>query len=253
MSPRSQPEFVAIVKQVIRSKNFLCYVAFSALQVYECTFEKNFLNLFLDALLGPEHAVPRGIFIVISFVLPHALVVVFTPLVQRLGCYRVILWVVVLKLLTHVIVVLASLVYSTGGSLSTHTSLGFVASAFLVFARVLTEMTCRLSPLVMSNIVDEDTFTHRRPQPMSALVMGVQSFLVKPGQSLAPMLGWWLFAQGTGAAQQVGGEAQAAMNPLYVYVIFAPCVCCALQLLLWLRFDLHGRKLHDIQKSWDQA
>jgi hypothetical protein len=83
--------------------------------------------------------------------------------------------------------------------------------------------------------------------------MGGQSVLVKPGQSLAPMLGWWLFAQGTGAAQQVGGEAQAAMNPLYVYVIFAPCVCCALQLLLWLRFDLHGRKLHDIQKSWDQA
>jgi Na+/melibiose symporter-like transporter len=244
----SRPEFVAVVKQLVRSKNFLCYVGFSALQVYECTFEKNFLNLFLDALLGAEHAVPRGAFIVVSFVLPHLLVVAVTPLVQRHGCYRVILWVVTLKLITHVFVIIASQLYASDGSLPTHTSAGFVASAFLVLARVLTEMTCRLSPLVMSNIVDEDTKTHARSRPMSALVIGVQSFLVKPGQSVAPMLGWWLFAMGEGQPQ---AERQG-MNPLYVYVIFAPCACCLLQLFLWLKFDLHGKKLHAIQKSWDK-
>ncbi len=71
-----------VVKQLLRGKNFVCYVAFSALQVFECTFEKNFLNLFLDQLLGPHHAVPRSFFIVVSFVLPHLLVVAVTPLVQ---------------------------------------------------------------------------------------------------------------------------------------------------------------------------
>ncbi len=243
-SVSSTPEFFAVVKQLLRSKNFLCYVGFSALQVYECTFEKNFLNLFLDALLGAEHAVPRGMFIVVSFVLPHLLVVAVTPLVQRHGCYRVILWVVSLKLFTHVLVILASQVYAHSGALPTHTSAGFAASAFLVTSRVLTEMTCRLSPLVMSNIVDEDTKTHVRPRPMSALVMGVQSFLVKPGQSVAPMLGWWLFSMGEGLEVRQGG------NPLFVYVVFAPCACCLLQLFLWLKFDLHGKKLHAIQKSW---
>jgi Na+/melibiose symporter-like transporter len=247
---RSSTEFTAVVKQLFRSKNFLYYVGFSALQVYECTFEKNFLNLFLDALLGSENAVPRGIFIVISFVLPHLLVAAVTPFVQRHGCYRVILWIVLLKLLTHISVVLASQLFTRSDVLPTHTLSGVLASAFLVFARVLTEMTCRLSPLIMANIVDEDAHTHSRLRPMSALVMGVQSFLVKPGQSLAPMLGWWLFAMGKG---REGGAAHAGPNPLYTYVIFAPCVCCIVQLLLWLRFDLHGRKLHTIQKSWDQA
>jgi Na+/melibiose symporter-like transporter len=248
----TQPQFFAIVKQLIRSKNFLCYVGFSVLQVFECTFEKNFLNLFLDAMLGSEHAVPRGVFIVVSFVLPHLLVVAVTPLVQRHGCYRVILWVVSLKLFTHLLVIAASQVFVIDGASPAHASSGFVASAFLVVARVLTEMTCRLSPLVMSNIVDEDTHTHARSRPMSALVMGVQSFLVKPGQSLAPMLGWWLFALGDGEGR--GGQvSQSGANPLYVYVIFAPCICCLLQLFLWLKFDLHGKKLHSIQKSWDQA
>jgi Na+/melibiose symporter-like transporter len=103
----------------------------------------------------------------------------------------------------------------------------------------------------MSNIVDEDTQLHARVRPMSALVMGVQSFLVKPGQSLAPMLGWWLFALGGGQPGQPG--QQAAANPLYLYVIFAPCACCIAQLLLWRKFDLHGKKLQLIQKSWGQA
>ena len=220
-----------------------------------CTFEKNFLNLFLDQLLGSEHAVPRGMFIVLSFVLPHLLVVAVTPLVQRLGCYRVITWVVAVKLATHVLVVLASLAFAHNGALPAHASTAFVAAAFLVFARVLTEMTCRLSPLVMSNIVDEDTLTHSRARPMSALVMGVQSFLVKPGQSLAPMLGWWLFAlgQGQGGEQAQGQDGRAAANPLYAYVTLAPCLCCVLQLLLWMKFDLHGRKLQAIQKAWGQA
>ena len=248
----SGPAFIAVVKQLFRSKNFLCYVGFSALQVYECTFEKNFLNLFLDALLGSEHAVPRGVFIVISFVLPHLLVVAVTPLVQRHGCYRVILWVVTLKLVTHLLVVFASQVFARDSALPTHTSSGFIASAFLVFSRVLTEMTCRLSPLVMSNIVDEDTKTHSRSRPMSAVVMGVQSFLVKPGQSVAPMLGWWLFAVGSGDEEQQRQAQHAGVNPLYVYVIFAPCVCCLVQLVLWMKFDLHGKKLHALQKSWEK-
>jgi Na+/melibiose symporter-like transporter len=248
----SKLQFFAIVKQLFRSRNFLCYVGFSMLQVYECTFEKNFLNLFLDVILGSEHAVPRGMFILVSFVLPHLLVVVVTPLVQRHGCYRVILWVVSLKLFTHVSVIIASQVYAIDGTSAMHASSGFVASSFLVIARVLTEMTCRLSPLVMSNIVDEDTHTHARSRPMSALVMGVQSFLVKPGQSLAPMLGWWLYALGDGDGR--GGQVtQSGANSLYVYVIFAPCICCLVQLFLWLKFDLHGKKLYDIQKSWDQA
>jgi Na+/melibiose symporter-like transporter len=245
---RDAPEFLTAVKQLLRSKNFVCYVGFSALQVFECTFEKNFLNLFLDELLGPQHVAPRGMFIVVSFVLPHLLVVAVTPLVQRVGCYRIISYVVALKLFTHVLVVIASLLYASHGALPPHSTSAFLASAFLVFARVLTEMTCRLSPLVMSNIVDEDTQMHSRSRPMSALVMGVQSFLVKPGQSLAPMLGWWLFALGGGQSGQ-----QAEVNPLYVYVIFAPCACCVMQLLLWRKFDLHGKKLQLIQKSWGQA
>lgn len=173
---------------------------------------------------------------------------------MRIGCYKVILYVVSLKLFTHMLVVVHSLLFASHRTLPSHSASAFFASAFLVLARVLTEMTCRLSPLVMSNIVDEDTQTYARSRPMSALVMGVQSFLVKPGQSLAPMLGWWLFALGGGQPEGEGQpERLAAGNPLYSYVIFAPCACCILQLLLWKKFDLHGKKLQLIQKAWGQA
>jgi len=63
--------------------------------------------------------------------------------------------------------------------------------AFMLLNRVTSECVCRLSPLVLSDLVDEDVFLNRRPQQLSASIVGTAAFASKFSQSLAPMLGYF--------------------------------------------------------------
>ena len=63
---------------------------------------------------------------------------------------------------------------------------------------MFTEGTCKLLNLVVSDLVDEDYVLHSRRQAVSALLFGTTAFLSKPGQTLAPLLGYWLLSVQTG-------------------------------------------------------
>jgi hypothetical protein len=57
---------------------------FSTVQVFDCTFEKNFFSLSLSELVGDGVSVStRAAVISLSFLLPHAYTVVVSPFVQR--------------------------------------------------------------------------------------------------------------------------------------------------------------------------
>jgi hypothetical protein len=87
--------------------------------------------------------------------------------------------------------------------------------------------------------------------------------LTKPGQTLAPLLGTWLLAKQTGYSifysnegsrtddsdfilneknvhDKTGSDVRMGCFQVLVYV---PIVCAVLQILLWSRFKLHGRRL----------
>ena len=42
----------ALLEQLLRQRNLAIFTVISALQVFECTFEKNFLSIFVDVLLA---------------------------------------------------------------------------------------------------------------------------------------------------------------------------------------------------------
>lgn len=127
--------------------------------------------------------------------------------------------------------------------------------------RVFTEGTCKLLNLVISDLVDEDYVIHHRKQSISALVFGTSALLSKPGQTLAPLLGTWLLAKQTGYSifysnedsktsdlfldennvhDRTGNDVRLGCFQVLVYV---PIVCAVLQIILWSRFKLHGRRL----------
>ena len=70
--------------QLARGRNFLATVALSTLQVFDCTFEKNFFSLSLDYLVGAAMSpARRGLVISASFILPHACTVIVTPFIRK--------------------------------------------------------------------------------------------------------------------------------------------------------------------------
>ena len=64
---------------------------------------------------------------------------------------------------------------------------------YLLENRVSSECVCRLIPLIISNLTDEDVHLHQRTSSLSASVIGTSGLIGKIGQSIAPMLGFMLF------------------------------------------------------------
>lgn len=240
------------VKQLLRHKNFWWFTAMNLIQVFHCHFNSNFFPLFLDKLLGHTLSPKSAAFLLgLSFVVPHVNNLYFLTLCRRYGVYLVIKWLFYIKL------ILSSIMLLLGPDWST------LLCIFIASNRVFTEGTCKLLNLVVSDLVDEDYVIHHRKQSISALVFGTSALLSKPGQTLAPLLGTWLLAKQTGYSifysDQVSeadnsdfllndknfresSESNVRLGCFYV-LVYVPIACAILQLLLWSRFKLHGRRL----------
>ena len=122
---------------------------------------------------------------------------------------------------------------------------------YLMVNRIVSECVCRLMPLVKSDLVDEDVYLNRRRHAMSASVIGSAEFISKSGQSLAPMLGYFILRHSEGVGD--GGETGS-------YQTFWPSMSVAMvsgfvvlaQMVAWGKFGLHGRRLKQIREHVDE-
>eukprot|EP00282_Hemiselmis_andersenii_P028384 CAMPEP_0169468780 /NCGR_PEP_ID=MMETSP1042-20121227/23110_1 /TAXON_ID=464988 /ORGANISM="Hemiselmis andersenii, Strain CCMP1180" /LENGTH=476 /DNA_ID=CAMNT_0009582175 /DNA_START=465 /DNA_END=1895 /DNA_ORIENTATION=+ len=235
-SERKKPplSMATVVRQMMKHKNFGLFTLVSALQVFECTFEKNFLSIFVDLLMQDVSKHTRSLIISTSFVLPWIVTILLAPAVSRFGVRSVIIASFCLKVLLGVIALAVGL------------KRPLFIGAFAVMTRVFTECVCRLGPLVLSDLVDEDKVLHSRARTMSAMFIGTNSFFTKPGESLAPMLGWAIVNSGGG---QVGGEGlgKGVESTLFYCLVGGPLVVASVQLVFWNMYSLHGSYLQRIK------
>ncbi len=54
--------------------------------------------------------------------------------------------------------------------------------------------------------VDEDKVVNMREKTMSGLIIGSSAFFTKPGETIAPMLGWFLIHHAHGASGSIGAS-----------------------------------------------
>jgi hypothetical protein len=101
-APRGAPatgslgSFGAFLRTLASSRNFFVFVGISALQSFDCTLGKTFFVPFMN-LLAPDARADandttvgvgaRGVTIWLSFLVPHLLTVVWTPLIARRGLH----------------------------------------------------------------------------------------------------------------------------------------------------------------------
>ena len=65
----------------------------------------------------------------------------------------------------------------------------------LVIAQMVLFSSWGFYDLIMADVIDEDRVKWERKESVSTSVHGVQALIVKPSQSLAPMLGVWLLSK----------------------------------------------------------
>lgn len=221
-----------VLKQLTRQRNLAIFTMISALQVFECTFEKNFLSVFVDVLLADFSREIRSMIISTSFILPWIITFFMGPLVNKYGVYPVIGTAFALKVL------LSGIAICIG-----HSRILFVG-VFAVATRVLTECVCRQTPIVLADLVDEDKVVNMRDKTMSGLIMGSSAFFTKPGESIAPMLGWAIIHSGKSGP---GLAHEIDKNVLFTVLVLGPFIIASLQLILWREYQLRGDYLKKIK------
>ena len=128
----------------------------------------------------------------------------------------------------------------------------------------------------MADVIDEDAVKWRRRESVATSVHGVQSLLVKPSQSLAPVVGVFIL-NSFGLSKDSIPETSPPPPPLAASVsapspaplpsssrssspsdlqvaIFGlsfalPMLCSALQLVIWYHYDLKGERLARVKNS----
>jgi len=154
-----------------------------------------------------------------------------SSIVQASGeSYRVIGGVLAAKLLVGVVCLLLSSYQSA-------------VLFFIVANRNLTECNCRLSALVLSDLVDEDYVRNRRSKPMSSTISGLHALVSRPAQSLAPMLSWWLLRRSGLTAGGIGAQPAAAVSAATRLLFGVPMAVSVLQAILWSQYRLRGPEL----------
>ncbi len=251
-------KYGAFVRQLTRHRSFLIFVVVSTIQVFDCTFEKNFFAMFLDVLTAPagkrhdaaaddpkfgpgtepfEKAVSANAAVLtLSFILPHIATVFLTPLTQRIGVAAVLDRIFAARI---VVLCFAWAVGPVSPLLSGTT---------VLLNRVMSECVCRAFPLVTADIVDEDTVRNGRQDSLGASVIGTAALVSKLSQSIAPMLGYSLMASIT-PAHSAGGASVSRTDQLFVWdiLVFLPAACVAVQLAAWRAYPLRAEYMAQVK------
>jgi Na+/melibiose symporter-like transporter len=75
--------------QIARQRNFVIFLLVSAVQVFECTFEKNFLALFVASLLPSAPLTVRSGLVSAAYFLPHFSTIALSGPIDKYGVYAV--------------------------------------------------------------------------------------------------------------------------------------------------------------------
>eukprot|EP01063_Lacrimia_lanifica_P013351 TRINITY_DN1999_c0_g2_i1.p1 TRINITY_DN1999_c0_g2~~TRINITY_DN1999_c0_g2_i1.p1 ORF type:complete len:536 (+),score=124.94 TRINITY_DN1999_c0_g2_i1:98-1705(+) len=117
-----------------------------------------------------------------------------------------------------------------------------VVSASLLLCRVLIENVCRLEPLLITDLIDEDCVIHKRRHLMSSVMFGAVALFSKPAQSLAPILGYYFISR---ASTTQVGLWLTALSLTFLVPIFVT----VLEIVVWAQYGLSGSHLDFVKTA----
>eukprot|EP00759_Apiculatamorpha_spiralis_P004815 PhF_6_TR12910/c0_g1_i1/m.20348 len=249
------PSIPRFLNQVRHQETLYTYSMFSFVQQFTCSFNTNFFSIILAAGAGGavSHDL-QSITIGLAFVVPHVATLWITPKIPKYGKKASIRTLLLLRLLTGTCGVLLGLSRKQGGIVP------YLFCGLFILCRVFSECICRLQPLVVTDVVDEDVYLNRRPVSMAGSISGIIALVSKPAQSLAPIFGCYYLGL-TKADQAVSnhntiGTTQQAKSSTSIDATVAAGLFFVVQmatsavlLTVWSQYKLDGSKLDMVRRK----
>lgn len=224
-----------LVGNVYQHKNMLIYLVVNLLQVFSSTYSVVFLQLFISRMVDAR-AQWQAFVLFICFFSPVLTNIVLSTFTSKRDTYDL------LKLLFQAKVGISVFALVFGRHL-------FVAVLFTVFSRAIVESVFGLLMLVNQDVDNEHHVKFGYRKASQRLVS-----LGKIGQAAAPIVGVLCFVTTPLAPANSlppitsSGEGGVGISDfgLFYSTILVMLLSGALQLYVWLRYNLHGSYLKDI-------
>ncbi|XP_078675083.1 transmembrane protein 180-like [Branchiostoma floridae x Branchiostoma belcheri] len=227
--------FWKLTWQIVTQKNFVLFVTMNFLQTFHKTFLINFAMIFVDNLLPKDmfSSLTRSVLYGSGFFISPITALLLSPVVERVGSYRVILASFHLELVCAVGMFLAG------------------PQPWLIILYLLMDMSIpgaifNLFNISVSDIIDADCKKYARKTPLSSMFFGMNALFTKPAQSLAPMLvvsilnryGYEdLVRSTTELGTSTAGHDELKQVMFHIFCLL-PATIAFLQILVWKPYSL---------------
>eukprot|EP00949_MAST-11_sp_MAST-11-sp1_P002200 g2200.t1 len=228
------------VREISAVRNFWLYTFMNFIMNFEVGLSASFF-IYFDKLLLQQAMPPwwRSVVVMFSLYLPFLGVQLLTPICDKYSLYSMIHMCTLLK------IGVAACMLMGGKTAYILWGMGLVVQKFLL-------QSWGFYDLIMADVIDEDKAKYKRTVSVSTSIHGLQAFIVKPAQSLAPIFGL-LVLQHIGLTSDSDSDSDsdnATFEPstvIFNLLCLVPLLGGFAQFLLWRKFDLRGAKLMGIK------
>ena len=240
-------KWLKFARQLLNQRSFIAYVSMNWMMNFNVTLSRSFF-IFLDKeVMKPQMSWSYYLVITtLCLYLPKFGIQIMTPFANKWGMYKFI------KHVNEALILVNLLALFVGFS-------NEKLWGILVIAQMVLFSSWGFYDLIMADVIDEDRVKWEREESVSTSVHGVQALIVKPSQSLAPMLGVWLLSKhglhDTGSNAKTSHSRQL-QHAIYSLMFGIPLVCTLCQYFIWRQYDLRGEKLKKIKstlKGWNDT
>ncbi|XP_077862886.1 transmembrane protein 180-like [Saccoglossus kowalevskii] len=226
-----------LYKQIFSQWNLVILLFVNFFAEFHMTFGRNFLSIFADELI-PSYLLPnmlRKALYGSVFILPQIFVILTTSFVERVGGYRVYLMLFCVKVFTAILLYMSS-------------AHPLFLVMFFVIDTSLPMAASKLFNLLLADNIDADMEKNKRVNPLSSMFFAANAVIIKPAQSIAPILivailnknGFQDIRSGETTDPDIIGQLHYVM---FQIVWLIPFVCGLVQIALWLKYTLRDSHL----------
>ncbi|CEF65641.1 Major facilitator superfamily domain, general substrate transporter-containing protein [Strongyloides ratti] len=174
----SLKEIIKLSKQILKAKDFQIITLTSFLHNCRSVAHLNFLSIALDLLIPKtifsETSWKRPLFVILIALGPQIIIILSEKLVVHYGTYRTMMF-------SFVISILSSIFYLFWSSPR-------VILIFMVIDAITVHSFAPLFNILLSEFIADDARRYSRSKYLSSFVFSINSLLMKPAQSISPII-----------------------------------------------------------------
>ncbi|VDN24189.1 unnamed protein product [Cylicostephanus goldi] len=227
-------------KEILLEKDFMAIIGSNFIHTARSVSHMNFASIATELLI-PQTILPKGsiqlsLFYGVLTLGPQILLILNERLINKCGAYRILMTTYAISFFSGLIFFFASDPY-------------FIM-IFMVIDSITVHSAAPLFNIIISDFIDDDAKRHSRKSGLSSLVFSLNALVVKPAQSIAPVVVVYILnAYGYQNFVDTKQPSADLAHGIRLVLMSTPLILGGLQYLIFKSYSLKNRHLQKPEEN----